>query len=255
MSGALCTENTDPRCSDHVTLRIGTSYRSSAWASQPGGSSLQPLWGYLLDRTWEGQAGSQARVRRVLLAQEQAAKSEVLWRVHLWVGLWAHGSMSLQGKSLGGKHECEITLEERWEGLERLGQKKSPTAAVCEVDGQARPVEETWCIFKGPSAILEFEPEWGGVLRQGLTNCPFLWFWRIQNVFGLKRADALRSKGCPPSTTTPPPNKTKQNTLWYGPSTLFLVSSVSFPHSHTTFSTLQGFQHRAPLTLFRLIQN
>lgn len=84
----------------------------------------------MLDRTWEGQAGSQARVRRVLLAREQAAKSEVLWRVHLWVGLWAHGSMSLQ--QVAGRKTCEreITLEEQREGLERLGQKKSPTAAA-----------------------------------------------------------------------------------------------------------------------------
>lgn len=87
----------------------------------------------MLDGTWKGQAGSQARVRRVLLAHEQAAKSaksEVLWRVHLWVGLWAHGSMSLQ--QVAGRKTCEreITLEEQREGLERLGQKKSPTAAA-----------------------------------------------------------------------------------------------------------------------------
>lgn len=64
------------------------------------------------------------------LGTEQAAKSEVLWRVHLWVGLWAHGSMSLQ--QVAGRKTCEreITLEEQREGLERLGQKKSPKAAA-----------------------------------------------------------------------------------------------------------------------------
>lgn len=75
------------------------------------------------------------------MAQEQAAKSEVLWRVHLWVGLWAHGSMSLQQEAGRKTCEGEITLEEQREGPERLGQKKSPAAAVCEVDGQAGPAE------------------------------------------------------------------------------------------------------------------
>lgn len=82
-------------------------------------------------------------------------------------------------------------------GCRGLARKRAPRQRqLCEVDGQAGPAEETWCIFKELSAILEFEPEWRWGLRQGLTICPFLQLWRMQNMLGLKRADALRSPVC-----------------------------------------------------------